>query len=307
MINATNPTKTKKVKRDLYAEVTNQIISLLEKGITPWRQTWSSYGLARNYVTNHIYRGINRLLLNNTQYSIPYFMTFRQVKQLNGKIKKGAKADQAYYFSIYYKDEHNKIISVEEAQQLKKEGKTIKTFRLLKYFNIYNIANIEGIEFNIPEVQLKENKQIEKFESIIKDMPNRPEIQFNNANEAYYNPILDYINMPDIKQFETSEEYYVTLFHELVHSSGYKSRLNRKGITQAHQFASIPYSEEEIIAEMGAAFLSAEVGINYDAVVENNAAYLQGWLNKLKADKRFIFKVSGQVQQATRYILGNDF
>ena len=110
--------------------------------------------------------------------------------------------------------------------------------------------------------------------------------------------------MPSIQQCETAAEYYVTLFHEAVHATRHQSRLGRKGIVEANKFGSIPYSEEEIIAEMGAAFLSSEAGINYDVVVESNVAYLQGWLDKLRADKQFVLKVAAQAQQATRYILG---
>ena len=154
-------------------------------------------------------------------------------------------------------------------------------------------------------MKLQAHEQIQKCEAIFNQMPNAPALKGINAIEAFYNAKLDFINMPSIQQFETAAEYYVTLFHEAVHATGHKSRLGRKGIMEVNQFGSVPYSEEEIIAEMGAAFLSAEAGINYDAVVENNVAYLQGWLDKLRADKQFILKVVAQAQQATRYILGN--
>ena len=302
----TKTTKTDKPKVDLYQLVTDKIMALLEKGVAPWRQTWSSYGLARNYVSGKTYNGINKILMNNTIHPIPYFLSFKQAKALNGTIKKGAKGEMVFYFNVFYKDANNKTISEEQAKTLKATGQDFKKLSTLRYFHVFNVADIEGVEFNTPEVELKENEQIERCESIIKDMPNRPEIQFNNANEAYYNALQDFINMPDIKQFTNSAEYYTTLFHEAIHSTGHKNRLNRKGITEPNKFGSIPYSMEELIAEMGAAFLSAEAGINYGEIVENNAAYLQGWLNKLKEDKRFIFKTAGRAQQAARYILGNN-
>ena len=219
-------------------------------------------------------------------------------------MKKGAKGEMVLYFSIFYKDANNKTVSEEKAKEMKAVGQEVKKRSTLRYFNVFNVADVEGIQFHIPEVQLKENEQIEKCESIIEQMPNRPEIRFVNANEAYYNAIEDYINMPDIKQFTNSAEYYVTFFHETIHATGHKDRLNRKGITEPNKFGSVPYSKEELIAEMGASFLSAEVGINYAEIVENNAAYLQGWLNKLKEDKRFIFRAAAKAQQATKYILG---
>ena len=302
-VNATT-TKTDKPRRDLYQEVTDKIVTLLEKGVAPWRQTWSSYGLARNYVTGRPYNGINKILMNNTTHPIPYFLSFKQVKALNGMVKKGAKGEQVFFFSAFYKDENNKTISEEEAKALKAAGKKFRKLTTLRYFNVFNVADIEGIEFRIPEVELKENEQIEKCENIIKSMPNCPKIKHINGNEAYYNALKDFINMPKIKQFDSSAEYYVTLFHEAIHSTGHKDRLNRKGITEPNKFGSIPYSKEELIAEMGASFLSAEVGINYSEIVENNAAYLQGWLKKLQEDKRFIFRAAAKAQQATKYILG---
>ena len=199
-------TKTDKPRRDLYQEVTDKIVALLEKGVAPWRQTWSSYGLARNYVTGRSYNGINKILMNNTTHPIPYFLSFKQAKALNGKIKKGAKGEMVLYFSVFYKDANNKTVSEEEAKALKAAGQEVKRRSTLRYFNVFNVADIEGIEFRIPEVQLKENEQIEKCEGIIEQMPNRPEIRFVNANEAYYNSVEDYINMPDIKQFTNSAE-----------------------------------------------------------------------------------------------------
>ena len=107
-------TKVNQPKRDLYREVREKIMDLLEQGVAPWRQTWSSYGLARNYVSGKTYNGINKILMNNTIHSIPYFMSFKQVKALKGKIKKGAKADHAYYFSIYgiFKYEYDRTCTV---------------------------------------------------------------------------------------------------------------------------------------------------------------------------------------------------
>ncbi|MEM1124468.1 MAG: ArdC-like ssDNA-binding domain-containing protein [Bacteroidota bacterium] len=240
-------TKANQPKRDLYREVTDKIMGLLEKGVAPWRQTWSSYGLARNYVTGRPYNGINKILLNNTVHPIPYFLSFKQVKALNGKVKKGAKAEMVLYFSVFYKDAYNKTVSEEQAKEMKAAGQEVKKRSSLRYFSVFNIADVEGIEFHTPEVQLKENEQIEKCENIIKDMPNCPKIKHINGNEAYYNALKDFINMPKIKQFDSSAEYYVTLFHELTHATGHQDRLNRKGITEPTKFGSIPYSKEELI------------------------------------------------------------
>ncbi len=296
--------KSKKPKRDLYQETTDRIIALLEKGVLPWRRTWSQYGLARNYFTKNIYKGINAILMNNSEYPIPYFLSMKQANKLGGKVKKGAKADTVLCFKLTFKDETGKIITQEQATALKAAGQEVQTLRLLRYFNVFNISKIEGIDFKIPEVQLKDNEQIAKCENIIENMPNPPAIETVKADRAFYSPNLDRVNVPSIQQFENSSEYYCTLFHELTHATGHPNRLNRKGISELTFFGTKQYSKEELIAEMGAAFLSAHAGIDYEAITENSAAYIQGWLKVLKEDKHFIFGSAAQAQKAVDYILG---
>ncbi len=289
-------------KRDLYQEVTNKMITLLEKGVAPWRCTWNKYGLARNYATGHIYTGINAFLMNLTPHPIPYFLSFRQAKAKGGNIKKGAKSEMVFFYKPLFKDKN--FIKADEAVNLKGRGEEVKVIPMLRYFNVFNVQDVEGIKIEIPEVTLKEHERIEQCEAIIKGMPNPPSLVFEDANRAYYAPITDKLNMPDIGQFETAEEYYSTFFHEATHATGHPSRLNREGITALNPFGSPGYSKEELTAEMGAAFLCARAGINYDEITENSAAYLQGWLNVLKADKKMIFKAAAEAQKAVDYILG---
>ncbi|GJM16898.1 MAG: DNA primase [Thermodesulfobacteriota bacterium] len=295
--------KNTSIKRDLYQEVTNKMIALLENGVAPWRCTWNQYGLARNFATGHVYTGINYFLMNLTPHPIPYFMSFKQVKAKGGKIRKGAKAEAVLFYKTLFKDDDENFVGYDQATALKGMGAEVQTIPMLKYYNVFNIEDIEGIEFEIPEVELKENERIEKCEAIIKNLPNAPEYVFEDANKAYYAPKSDKLNMPDIKQFETAENYYSTFFHELTHSTGHSKRLNREGITKLNPFGSKSYSKEELIAEMGASFLSAYVGINYDEITENSAAYLKGWLKVLKADKKLIFKAAAEAQKAVDYIL----
>lgn len=291
-------------KRDLYQEVTNKMVALLEKGVAPWRCTWNRYGLARNFATGHIYTGINAFLMNLTPHPIPYFMSFKQAKAKGGKIRKGAKSEMVFFYKPLFKDKDENFIAPDKAVALKGMGEEVQVIPMLKYFNVFNIADVEGIEIDIPEVELKEHERIEECERIIKSVPNAPEYVFEDANRAYYSPHSDKLNMPDIAQFETAEDYYCTFFHELTHATGHQSRLNREGITELNPFGSPEYSREELIAEMGASFLSAQVGINYDELTENSAAYLQGWLKVLKADKKLVFKAAAEAQKAADYILG---
>jgi antirestriction protein ArdC len=295
--------KSKIQKRDLYQEVTDRMIELLEQGVAPWRCTWSKYGAARNYATGHIYTGINAFLMNLTPHPIPYFMSFKQAKAKGGKIKKGAKANMVLFYKTLFKNEDEGFISGKQALALQGMGEEVQTIPMLKYYNVFNIEDVEGIEIDIPEVELKEHERNESCENIIQNVQNAPEYVHQDANRAYYTPLSDKLNMPALGQFETAEDYYCTFFHELTHATGHKSRLNREGITKLKPFGSPSYSREELIAEMGASFIAAHVGINYDEITQNSAAYLQGWLSVLKADKKLIFKAAAEAQRAADYIL----
>lgn len=296
-------TEATAITLNLYEEVTNKIISMIEQGVAPWRRTWSTYGLARNYGTDHIYTGINLILMNNTMHPIPYFLTFNQVKEQGGRIKKDSKAEKVIYFDVYYKDGNDKTLTKEEAIQRRKSGEEIQVLKFIKYYNVFNIEDVEGFEFQIQEIELKPNEKIARCESIIENMPKRPELRQIDANKACYAPELDFVNMPSIEQFESAEFYYATFFHELTHSTGHASRLGREEVMNTQTFGNIHYSKEELVAEMGASFLCSNVQIDYDHVVENNAAYLTGWLKVLKVDSKFIFQVAAEAQKAADYIL----
>lgn len=136
-------------------------------------------------------------------------------------------------------------------------------------------------------------------------MPQRPSIQVSSEN-PYYNPVKDFINMRDITVFETSEAYYDTLFHEMIHSTGHQSRLNRKEIVNHTQFGSETYSIEELTAEIGCCYLKSHAGMQ-EAATKNNAAYIGGWLRKLKSDRKFILYASSQAERAVEFIMVRKF
>ena len=290
--------------RDLYQEVTNKMIALIEQGVLPWRCPWSKYGLARNYASGHIYTGINAVLMNLTKHPIPYFMTFKQAKAKGGKIRKGAKSEMVYFFKPLFKDKDENYISSEQAQTLKGMNQEVQVIPMLKYYNVFNIADVEGIEIDIPEIELKEHERIAKCDKVLNGMKNGPDFVFEDANRAYYNPLSDKLNLPAMGQFETAEDYYLVCFHELTHSTGHSSRLNRESFKQLSPFGSSEYSKEELIAELGASFLAAYTGIDLEPQTQNSASYLQGWLSALKGDKKLIFKAASQAQKAVDFILG---
>ena len=290
-------------QRDLYQEVTNKMISMIEQGVAPWRLTWNTYGLAKNYATGHVYSGINLILMNTTPHPIPYFMSYNQIKERGGKIRKGAKAEMVIYFNVYYKDFADNTLSKEDAKARESRGEEIQVLKFIKYYNVFNIADIEGIDFETPETRLNPNEKMEGCEKIIEQMPNRPELKMVDADQPFYSPVLDFVNMPAIEQFESAEAYYATYFHELAHSTGHALRLGREEVMNPSKHGSNPYSREELLAELAASFLCSSVQINFDNIAENSAAYLAGWLKVLKEDSKFIFKAAAEAQKAADYIL----
>lgn len=243
--------------------------------------------------------------MNLTPPPIPYFVSFKQAKALRGTIRKGAKSSAVYFFKAIHKDESGKTLNAEQVRTLHGMGEETQRIAFLKYLNVFNIADVEGIEFEILEVELKDHEKIARCEQLIQTIPNPPQRVFEDANRAYYSPSSDKLNMPDLPQFESAEEYYNTLFHEVTDSTGHASRLNRDGITKPNAFGSSDYSKEELIAEMGASFLCAQTGIDVQEITENSAAYLQGWLSILKADKKLIFKAAAEAQKAVDYLLNH--
>lgn len=299
-------TKKAKSQKDLYQAVTNKIVKALEKGSAPWRRTWTVYELPKNYASGHQYQGINQILLMMSEHPIPYFMTFKQAKALGGHIRKGATAEQVYYFNFVFKNKDGQSLSLEEKRQYHLQGKDYMVIPFLKYFNVFNIEDITGIDFDTPELQLQSHEKVQKCEEIIANIKSRPDILCVNPNQPYYNKVRDYVNMPNMGQFDSPEAYYCTLFHELAHSTGHPKRLNREGIRMQTRYVDTRYGVEELIVEIAACFLCVECGILADEVLANSTNYLASWLNSIKKDKRFVFKVVADAHIAANFILNRN-
>ncbi len=171
---------------DMYETVTNRIIERLEQGELTWRKTWSSYGLARNYVSGKAYRGINMLLMNLfSPHSIPYYLTFKQAQDLGGNVKKGAKAQQVFYFNVIFKDADDHTLSKEQAAAL---GDDVKVMKFLKYYNVFNVEDIEGVEFKIDDLRLLPNEKIERCEQVWNAYPSPPQYVEKDRAGAFYRP-----------------------------------------------------------------------------------------------------------------------
>lgn len=265
----------------VYDYVTEKILALLDKGEVPWNKPWDA--MPMNYVTHRPYRGINVFFLAAQGYGSPYWMTFRQVSQLGGKVKTGAKSTMVVFWNWV------------EGKEVSASGKREK-FPILRYYNVFNWEQTEGI----PE-KVKAKGEIPSAEKVIADSPVRP-IETKGTIAAYC-PALDSITMPDRGTFKSIEEFYNTKFHEMGHATGHKSRLNRDldGLFGDHS-----YSKEELIAEMTAAFLSSHCGIE-GKTVENSAAYIANWRNKISRDNKLVVQAAAAAQKAADCILGKKF
>ncbi len=290
------------MKTDVYSLVTNRIIELLEQGQVPWQSPYfSKVGFPKNFATGKAYRGINVFLLGCQSYTSPWFLTFLQAKELGGHIRKGERGSLVIKYGTYTKE-----IETEEV-----EGTTEPRRGFLKSYTVFNAAQIGGIEFpvpaDLPELALSERTQLAR--EIVAGMPNPPVIKEGSAIPCY-RPKTDSLHMPERGYFRSEEEFFKTLFHECVHATGSETRLARKsllenkGIGATGSTARKIYAEEELVAEMGAAFLMAHAGI-VDNGLENSAAYLQSWIAALKSKdaKGWIIRAAAQAQRAADFIL----
>lgn len=274
--------------------ITEKIIERLEQGDIPWKMPWSPLAgprAPRNLITDKPYRGINIFILAGEKYSSPYWLTYRQAMEKGGNIRKGEKGTTVVYWNWIPVDD--------------KETGEEKEIPLLRHYRVFNLEQTEGIE-EPPSPDNIDNTfdPIEEAEDLIAFMPNRPNVH-HGGDKAYYNPLKDYVKLPPKKSFQREEGYYCTLFHEIGHATGHVSRLGRKGVMDATSFGSHEYSKEELIAEMTAAFLCAEAGIE-QAIIDNSAAYIQSWLKQLKSDKSMVIMAAGQAQKAADFILNRN-
>ena len=280
--------------RDVYTIVTERIIEKLEQGVVPWRQPWQDAGLPQNLITQRPYRGINVMLLASLGHAKNYFLTFKQLKALGGSVKKDEKANLVVFWNW---------VDAKATDESREENKKVP---YLRYYHVFNVAQCDSIPNTlIPEIRSNANP-IPECEKVVSAMPDKPFIRHDEP-KAYYSPTLDIVNMPEQALFESDESYYATLFHELVHSTGHQSRLNRKGFERMAASGSEAYSFEELVAEIGACYLTSLTGIaarQFDCSI----GYLKGWLKKFKGDKRCIVQASTLAQKATDFILnvGNE-
>lgn len=278
-------------KADVYETITARILEQLEKGVIPWRKPWASHGvMAQNYTTRKTYRGINAFILAVTPWDCPFFVTFKQAIDLGGNVRKGEKGTPIAFWNW-----------VESKTEVDAKGKP-KRIPFLRHYTAFNLEQCEGIAWEMPvKATNPDFSPIGEADRIANGMPNPPTVR-HGGDRACYNRGTDHVQMPKADAFTSSDAYYHTLFHELTHATGHESRLARKDLAEIAAFGDAAYSREELVAEMGAAFLAASAGI--DPAVEQSAAYVKGWLAAIKADSKLLVMAAGQAQKAADYILG---
>ena len=280
--------KPRKPFRDVYQEVTDRIIAELEKGTVPWNKPWSGTDVPTNLYTGKPYRGANVFLLGFSPYSSRYWLGYNQAQYLGGYVREGETSTKILKWNV--KEIKDRFT-----------GETTGSYMYPLFLSVYNAEQCSGLD--TPDASGPDVPPIEAAERIIEGMPCKPVIVHGNGG-ASYNPRTDMVAVPGSRMFTSREEYYSTLFHELAHSTGHPSRLNRQAAF-GNGFGSERYAKEELTAETAAAFLCARCGI--ERGTEGNAAsYCGYWLGILRNDKKIFIQAASQGERAASYILGTD-
>jgi antirestriction protein ArdC len=271
-----------------YDRITERIVSLLSQGTVPWHKPWQiKTGMPRNVISQKPYRGINVFLLMAMNYESPNWLTLRQANLLGGQIKPGEKSCSVVFW---------KPMKVKD-----KESGEDRKIPFLRLYHVFNVTQCTGLK-NIPPANDAAFIQTLPAE-LVANMPQRPVIK-HGMTLACYSPANDMVDMPDRNRFKSEDHYHATLFHELVHSTGHEKRLKRASIMERNGYGSDPYAKEELIAELGSAFLCGHAGI-VDRTIDGSVAYIEGWLKQFQQDKTLIVQAAAQAQRAADFILGH--
>jgi len=273
----------------IYQEITDSIITELEKGAAPWIKPWKADNSAdKNVLSQKPYQGINRLILGMSSmargYTVPVWASYKQWESLGANVRKGEKGTRIVFFSPVTKEN-------------KQTGET-ESYAVLKAYWVFNASQVDGIEIVPTETTEGTFNSIERAEDrIVKTGA----VISHGGDAAFYMPSQDRIQLPNKTAFDTESSYYATAFHELGHWTGAKSRLDRQ--LDKGRFGNPAYAFEELVAEMTAAFLCQDYGIQGEL---RHAGYIQSWLKACKDDSKAIFKAAALAQKAADYINGLD-
>jgi antirestriction protein ArdC len=311
---------------DIYEAVTNRIIEAMEQGTIPWHKPWAMHTVSKtksekadsrltavSYATGHAYSLLNQMLLGRPGE----YVTFKQCQDAGGKVRKGEKSSMVVFWKILEQqktDDNGKPVADDNGKPI------MKTVPILKYYNVFHIDQCEGLTPKhdgsrkprkpaADKPALPAISPIDAAEAIVSDYATRcklADLRIGYQDRAFYSPGRDLVSVPEIGQYKHASEYYSTLFHELVHSTGHKSRLDRfSGADAAAAFGDESYSKEELVAEIGSAAICNRIGIETESTFRNSTAYIQNWLNQLRNDKRLIVSAASRADKAVSMILND--
>jgi antirestriction protein ArdC len=261
----------------------------------PWVRLWNpALGQNRNIVTGKAYRGSNVFMTAIQGFASPFWASRKQITTAGGEINRQEDGKVVPYTPILF-------WNFPDAEQ-----KAAGRFPFVKFYQVWNVEQTTGLE-ELAASKLEKDtgppvNPIEAAQAIV-DGFHGPTIKHGDAR-AFYTPGTDTVTMPDMQAFASAEAYYSTIFHELAHSTGHRTRLDRDGVANPARFASHDYSEEELVAEMSAGMLTGHAGIETPETVENSAAYLDHWLAKLKREPGMLAASGGMAQKAVDLIRG---
>lgn len=286
-------------RQDVYQQITDRIVAALESGVRPWMQPWNS-GHAAGPVCRPLrhnlqpYSGINVLILWSAAaergYEAPIWMTFKQAKDYGGKVRKGEHGERVVYANTITKTERDEETGEEEERQVP----------MLKAYTVFNVEQIDGLpERFYATTQAEALDPTERIEHAEAFFAATGATIKHGGGSACYSVTADEVRMPAFERFKSSEDYYATLAHEMTHWTRHPSRLARDFGRQ--RWGDKGYATEELVAELGSAFLAADLGLELSPR-EDHAAYLESWLQVLKNDKRAIFTAASHASRAADYL-----
>jgi antirestriction protein ArdC len=279
------------MKRDIYADVSARIVAELERGAAPWIKQWSAtpgQNTPQNAVTSRPYSGCNVILLwlaRDRGWATPRFLTFKQAQQAGGYVRKGEHGTKVYFV---------KQLQVKDGEGQQAETRLVP---MLREYTVFNVDQCDGLPDSIRAGKPMRVRNPDARDALADEFLRLTGADIREGHgEAYYVPSGDFISMPAFAAFKGADHFYNVAFHELTHWTGHKSRLDRD---LKNRFGSRAYAAEELVAELGAAFLSAEFGFDGDV---RNAGYIKTWIELLKSDKRAFFTACSKASHAADYL-----
>ncbi len=286
-------------RHDVYARVTDAIIAELEKGVRPWLKPWNAEHMAGkiNRPLRHNgepYKGVNVLMLwmaaEMQRFAAPYWMTFNQAKALKACVKKGAKGSL-----VVYADRITRTETGEDGEDAERD------IYFMKGYTVFNAEQIEGLPPHFYAIAAPQLDPVQRIEAADLFFANTGADIRHGGNQAYYAQGSDHVQMPPFESFRDAEGYCATLAHELTHWTKHPARLDRD--FGRKRFGDEGYAREELVAEIGAAFLACDLGITPEPR-DDHASYLAHWLQVLREDKRAIFQAAAYAQKAVEFLHG---